>query len=152
MLLYSLHLLVIVHSEENLQVFHDHYGPSAREAYAHSSSTGNYNTSLHYRLSGLDRDAIFNIVKQATSLNLSNDISHQIIVISPARTRNDHTVSVPTLYLRGLIQQVLDDHVLEASARQFSVFNRVPKGKSIAYSTVTFITHYQRREHGKLLP
>ena len=83
-------------------------------------------------LTNITYDEVFNLINRATSLDLSNSLSHRITLISPGVTRNIHTVSIVTPYIEGLLRRMHDDHVLEASARQFQVFNGFSKGKSSA--------------------
>jgi hypothetical protein len=115
-------------SERDLLSFYDQYGPSARLAYAHAASPHKYGESLKQKLAGITYEEVFNIV----NLNLSNAISHQITLISPGVTRSIHTVTIATPYIDGLLNQMHDEHVLEASAREFQVFNGFSKGKTSA--------------------
>jgi len=57
-------------------------------------------------------------------LNLSQEISRQILLVSPGDLRHEAEMSIPTRYLYEMVRDALSDHTLEAAARLYEIFIR----------------------------
>jgi hypothetical protein len=116
-------------SEVDLESFYNFFGPSARSAYCYTSELPRYEKSIRADLGIITHDTLFNLVNQATSLNLTDSVSHQIILIEPSSARDDFNETIPTRYLYEIIRNSLNDHILEGAAHLFNLFNRSAKLK-----------------------
>jgi hypothetical protein len=65
-------------------------------------------------------------------LDLSGPVSHQIVLISPGTSRNTFESSFPTRYIYEKLRDSLSNHKLEAVARLYEMYVRVPNAKNSA--------------------
>jgi hypothetical protein len=75
-------------------------------------------------------DKMLSSVKGNVAYN--HDISYKLVLISPGRCRDNFVVNFPTVHLKQLIVEAINDHSLAASARFFKIFVRDPKSKALA--------------------
>jgi hypothetical protein len=114
-----------LYSQPNIAAhFYKHFKSSARSAYANASFAAQYDTNIPSKIGRIALETLDDVLRQATGLNLSQEISHQILVVSPGDLRHEVEVSIPTRYLYEMVRDALSDRTLEAAARLYGIFIR----------------------------
>ena len=120
-------------SEAALEAFFNDFGPSARSAYTFSSALKSYFQLLLEDFRTITFDTLDDIIRDATSLDLSRPVSQRILLIAPGDTRDSFTVNIPTYFIYQRLREHLDNnHTAEAAARLFDLFVRNKKTKASA--------------------
>jgi hypothetical protein len=77
-------------------------------------------------------ESLDNLVRQTPALDLSGPVSHQIVSSSPCLSRNAFDTSFPSPYIYEKLLDSLSDLRLEALARLYKVYRRVPNARGNA--------------------
>ena len=121
-----------VYTEAQIEYFSNRYGTSARSVYTNASSPLDYEKTLLRKLGTITYEKLDNLFRQSATLDLSGPVSHQLVLISPGATRKDFEASFPTRYLYEKLRDSLSDHKLEAVARLYDMYVRVPNTRGTA--------------------
>lgn len=116
----------------DLASFYHRFGPSARSVYVNASSIASYYANIREKLAQLTYNSLDLVVRQASGLNLSHQISHQITLISPGAERHEFEVTIATRFLYELLRDALSDRTLETAARLYNMFIRTRYTRSSA--------------------
>ena len=119
-------------SEVELETFYNQFGPSARSAYTHASSPDLYEGPMLEAIANVTFKEVDTVLRQATGLHLSSEISHRLLLICPGASRNTFHAVIPTRYLYEKLRDALVNRSLEAGARLYSMFLRYPKTRTAA--------------------
>jgi hypothetical protein len=119
-------------SAAQIEFFSNRYGTSARSVYRHASRPLDYDTTLLGKLASITYERLDSLVRQTSALDLSGPVSHQIVLLSPGTSRNAFESSFPTRYIYEKLRDSLSNHKLEAIARLYDMYVRVPNAKANA--------------------
>jgi len=119
-------------SEAEIEYFSNRYGTSARLVYTNALHPIEYDTALQDNLALITYERLDSLVRQTSALDLSGPISHQIVLISPGASRYAFQSSFPTRYIYEKLRDSLSNHKLEAVARLYEIYVRVPNTKANA--------------------
>ena len=120
-------------SEAQIVFFSDRYGTSARLVYTNARlPVVDYDTTLKDNLSSITYKTLDRLVRQTSVLDLSAPVSHQIVLISPGVSRSAFESSFPTRYIYEKLRDSLSIHKLEAVARLYDMYVRVPNARASA--------------------
>jgi hypothetical protein len=100
--------------------------------YRHASRPLDYDTALLGKLALFTYERLDSLVRQTSALDLSGPVSHQIVLLSPGTSRNAFKSSFPTRYIYEKLRDGLSNHRLEAVARLYDMYVRVPNAKANA--------------------
>jgi hypothetical protein len=88
-----------------------------------------YDATLLRKLAPITYESLDNLVRQTSALDLSGPVSHQIVSISRGPSRNAFDTSFPSRYIFKKLLDSLSDRRLEALARLYKVYRRVPNAR-----------------------
>src|ERR1700722_590820 len=131
-LIHSQMLQLEKHTEQSLQYFYEHFGPSTRAAYLSASDPTSYEKALEAKLGAINLDALQQIISAAIGLDLSEAITHQVFLIIPDTSRNSHNTIIATRYLYDKLYGKLHIHTTQAQDHLYSLFLGSPQSKSLA--------------------
>jgi hypothetical protein len=97
-------------SEAELETFYNKWGPSARSVYTHASSPDLYEGPMLEAIGKVTFKELDNVLCQATSLDLSSEVSHRLLLVCPGDTRNTFIAVIPTRYLYERLKDALTNH------------------------------------------
>jgi hypothetical protein len=110
------------------------FGGSARSAYTYAHECHLYDRPLIEKLATISFDDLGALIRNSASLTPSDgpSISHQLIHIFPDTNRDMFKVGIPTRYLYEKLRNYLSHCNLEATARMYSMFVRIPTSRATA--------------------
>jgi hypothetical protein len=112
-----------VSSENDLITFFDRFGPSTRSAYAYTKgSIKEYDARLRTKIANASYEDLDRMFRQASALDLREETSHQLALISAGTFRDEPSVTIPTRYIYDLLIERRSVHKPEAAARLYSIF------------------------------
>src|SRR5205823_8291826 len=88
-----------IRSEANVESFYNKYGPFPRQVYAYAQSPQLYEGVLVQKIKGMTMQKLQRLFVETLDTTSSDDVSHQLILISPTDRRSKATFSIPTRYL-----------------------------------------------------
>jgi hypothetical protein len=113
-------------SEAELEQFYIKFGPSARLAYAYASVSDTYETGMLESVCSITYEDLDRMVQSSSSLNLSDPLSHRLLLISPSQMRHAFKASIATTYLYELLRDAFCTRQLESANRLYLLFLRNP--------------------------
>ena len=119
-------------SEAQIEFFSNRYGTSARSVFRHASRPLDYDTTLLEKLASITYERLDGLIRQTSALDLSGPVAHQIVLLSPGTSRNAFESSFPTRYIYEKLRDSLSNHKLEAVARLYDMYVRVPNARANA--------------------
>jgi hypothetical protein len=121
-----------IHSEVDLKNFYLLYGPSARSAYTKAREPQSYDKALLEKISTITYEQLDKLIRSSMGLNMSDELSHQLVLIVPSTMRDTLEASIATYHLYGHVRDVLCHRRLEAANRLYLMFLRNPRTKACA--------------------
>lgn len=119
-------------SEAQIEFFSNRYGTSARLVYTNALHPIDYDATLQDNLASITYERLDTLVRQSSALDLSGPASHQIVLLSPGSSRNAFESSFPTRYIYEKLRDSLSNRKLEAVARLYDMYIRVPNARANA--------------------
>jgi hypothetical protein len=119
-------------SERELEQFYDRFGPSARSAYANADKLHVYDKALRAKISPMTVERLENLARSTTSLSMTEEITHQLLLVTPGDMRDSLETSIPTRYLLNQVRDQVCHGRLEATRRLYQMFLRTPWTKASA--------------------
>ena len=119
-------------SEAELEQFYIKFGPSARSAYAYANMSDTYETALLERIRLITYKDLDCLVRSSRWLDLSDQLSHKLLLISPSQMRSGFEASIATTYLYELLRDALSTRHLESANRLYLLFicNSLTRGSA----------------------
>jgi hypothetical protein len=118
-----------VYSEAQIKFFSTRYGTSARSVYTNALHPLKYETTLLEKMARITFKSLEKLFREASPMDMAGTVSHQLISISPGATRNAFESTFPTRYVYEKFRDILSIQKLEAVARLYDIFVRIPNTK-----------------------